>query len=60
VESRLPEATRKTLSAHGHKLSVKGDWDPYFGGVQAVLFDSRSKLLIGGADPRRDGKAIAY
>lgn len=60
VESRLPEPTRKELASHGHKLSVKGDWDPYFGGVQAVLFDSKSKLLVGGADPRRDGQAIAY
>ena len=31
-----------------------------FGGVQAVLFDRNQKVLFGGADPRRDGRVVAY
>lgn len=60
VEGRLPRATREDLAARGHRLSPKGDWDPYFGGVQAVLLDGRAPLLVGGADPRRDGQAAAH
>ena len=44
----------------GHKVVVKGDWDAFFGGVHAVVYDRKQKLLVGGADPRRDGHAAAY
>jgi gamma-glutamyltranspeptidase/glutathione hydrolase len=60
LETRVPAATQKALGTLGHKLTLRGDWDPYFGGVQAVLYDAKAKLLVGGADPRRDGQAIAY
>ena len=60
LEARLPAATQKALGTLGHKLTLRGDWDPYFGGVQAVLYDSKTRQLVGGADPRRDGQAIAY
>ncbi len=60
LETRLPAATQKALGTLGHKLTLRGDWDPYFGGVQAVLYDAKTQQLIGGADPRRDGQAIAF
>ena len=37
-------------------VSIHGDWDSYFGGVHAVLYDCDKGLLYGGADPRRDGR----
>lgn len=60
LEGRVPENAREALVSLGHRLALRGDWDPYFGGVQAVLFERASGLLVGGADPRRDGQAIAY
>ncbi len=47
------------LEAMGHKTTDKGKWNLFFGGVQGIeiLPDG---TLRGGADPRRDGKALAY
>ena len=44
----------------GHAVTVTPDYDAAFGGVHAVLFDHATRLLHGGADPRRDGQAAAY
>ncbi|NLH19614.1 MAG: hypothetical protein GX462_06130, partial [Thermotogaceae bacterium] len=50
------EALRKM----GHELDVRGDYDNFFGGEQAVLYLHDQNVLVGGADPRRDGQAIGY
>ncbi len=60
LEGRVSINTKNALEKMGHKVVVKGDWDPFFGGVQAVLFDRSAKRLDGGADPRRDGRVVAY
>lgn len=39
LEGRVSINTKNALEKMGHKVVVKGDWDPFFGGVQAVLFD---------------------
>ncbi|MEG0070231.1 MAG: gamma-glutamyltransferase, partial [Cetobacterium sp.] len=44
----------------GHEVEVKSDYDPYFGGVHAVMMDYKTKTLHGGADPRRDGQAVGF
>jgi gamma-glutamyltranspeptidase / glutathione hydrolase len=44
----------------GHPVTVGLDYDAAFGGVHAVLFDHAAGMLHGGADPRRDGQAVAY
>ena len=44
----------------GHTLEVKKAYDLYFGGAQGVVIDQRTGMMHGGADPRRDGKAIGY
>jgi len=46
------------LEAQGHALTEKGAWDLYFGGCQGILFAEDG--IQGGADPRRDGKAIGF
>lgn len=56
LEYGFPEATRKGLEARGHRLAPPGN----AGGVQGVAFDPESGALMGGADPRRDGHAIAF
>lgn len=60
IESRIPVEVQNELSQMGHKLIIKKDYDLYFGGAQGVVIDQKSGLLHGGADPRRDGKAIGY
>ena len=60
LEGRVSINTKNALEKMGHKLVVKGDWDAFFGGVHAVVYDRSKKTLFGGADPRRDGQAAAY
>jgi gamma-glutamyltranspeptidase/glutathione hydrolase len=60
IESRIPIDVQNELLQKGHELDVKKDFDLYFGGAQGVVIDHDKGLLHGGADPRRDGKAIGY
>jgi gamma-glutamyltranspeptidase/glutathione hydrolase len=60
MEGRYSINAYNGLVALGHTVTVNPDYDALFGGVHAVLFDHASKLLHGGADPRRDGQAAAY
>ncbi|MBR2934455.1 MAG: gamma-glutamyltransferase [Oscillospiraceae bacterium] len=50
--------TLAALEAQGHTLTEKGAWDLFFGGCQGILFAEDG--IQGGADPRRDGKAIGF
>ena len=60
IEARIPIQIQNELLQMGHELDVKKDFDLYFGGAQGVVIDQRTGRLHGGADPRRDGKAIGY
>ena len=60
MESRVPKDVQQALSNKGHKLSVRKDFDLYFGGAQGVMIDPVTGMLYGGADPRRDGFAVGY
>jgi len=60
VEGRVSLNTFNKLGPLGHTMTTRNDWDPYFGGVHAVLYNYDTKVLMGGADPRRDGQAAAY
>lgn len=60
VEARLSITALEELKKMGHEIVVRGDYDAYFGGVHAVLFDYENGILWGGADPRRDGQAMAF
>ena len=60
LEGRTSINTLKKLEALGHTVNVRADWDAYFGGVHAVVYDRPAKLLKGGADPRRDGQAVGF
>ena len=46
------------LEAQGHAVTDKGGWNLFFGGCQGILFTDDG--IQGGADPRRDGKAIGF
>jgi len=60
MEGRVSINAYEGAKKLGHTVTVRGDWDAYFGGVHAVLYDYDKGLLYGGADPRRDGQAFAY
>jgi gamma-glutamyltranspeptidase/glutathione hydrolase len=60
MESRIPEDVQQALIDKGHKLSVRKDFDLYFGGAQGILVDLKTGTFYGGADPRRDGFAAGY
>jgi gamma-glutamyltranspeptidase/glutathione hydrolase len=60
VESRIPVEVRDALTALGHTVSVRGDYDSYFGGAQAILLDQSSGMICGAADSRRLGAAVGF
>lgn len=59
AESRIPEATREELGRRGHQVNVIADWSWIVGGGQGIARDPESGALMAGADPRRDGYALA-
>ncbi len=60
VESRLPEATILELQRIGHEVRVREPYDKYFGGAQGIMILPDKKLILGGADSRRDGWGAGY
>jgi gamma-glutamyltranspeptidase/glutathione hydrolase len=59
VEGRIPEATRAELERRGHRVNVIDDWSWIVGGAQGIARDPESGAFTAGADPRRDGYALA-
>lgn len=59
IETRVPEEVTKKLEEMGHPITRTSDWDRGMGSVQGVLY-KEDGTLEGGADPRRDGKALGY
>jgi gamma-glutamyltranspeptidase/glutathione hydrolase len=60
MEGRFPEEVRQQLRAWGHELLMQENWTMMFGGGQGIMVDPDSGALMGGADPRRDGYALAW
>ncbi len=60
LEGRYPINAYEGLKKLGHNVTVRGEWDAYFGGVHAIVYDYEKGMLYGGADPRRDGHAAAF
>lgn len=60
IEGAIGEETINGLKALGYNPTVYKNTNLYFGGVQGILINPETKELHGGADPRRDGKAIGY
>jgi gamma-glutamyltranspeptidase/glutathione hydrolase len=59
VERRIAADTRDALTVRGHDVVPIDEWSWTVGGGQGVVRDLESGTLAGGADPRRDGYAIA-
>jgi gamma-glutamyltranspeptidase/glutathione hydrolase len=59
AEARIPAETREGLAARGHQVNAIDDWSWIVGGGQGIMRDPESGALMAGADPRRDGYALA-
>jgi gamma-glutamyltranspeptidase/glutathione hydrolase len=59
-ESRIPLATIQALREMGHEVEAKATYDKYFGGAQGLLVERGKKIILGGADSRRDGSGAGY
>jgi gamma-glutamyltranspeptidase/glutathione hydrolase len=61
VEGRIPVSAVNGLLAMGHKIAaIQDDYSPSQGVAQGCLYDWATRTLYGGADPRRDGQAVAF
>jgi gamma-glutamyltranspeptidase/glutathione hydrolase len=60
VEPRLPEETVAALVKIGYTIEPRGEFDLFFGGAQGIIIDPKTRLRVGGADPRRDGAVVGY
>ena len=59
METRIDEAISDELADMGYTIQRTKDYDTYYGGVHGVVKQADGSLR-GGADPRRDGKALGY
>jgi gamma-glutamyltranspeptidase / glutathione hydrolase len=59
AEARLPAETRAALAGRGHQVNVIDAWSWIVGGGQGIARDPESGAWMAGADPRRDGYALA-
>jgi len=59
VEGRIPADVVAELKKRGHDAQSFADWTMKVGGMQAVSVDPVTGVMTGGADPRRDGYAVA-
>ena len=61
IENAISTEIRDQLRAMEYYLIPygSGEIDLYFGGVQGIKFNNDGSMH-GGADPRRDGKALGY
>jgi gamma-glutamyltranspeptidase / glutathione hydrolase len=60
IETRIPVEVRDGLTALGHDLQLIGDWSTLVGGGQGIMIDPDTGAYCAGADPRRDGYALAW
>ncbi len=59
AEARIAPDVRDGLAARGHQVNTIADWSWVVGGGQGLMRDPESGALMAGADPRRDGYALA-
>jgi gamma-glutamyltranspeptidase/glutathione hydrolase len=60
IETRVPSSVLTELARRGHLIEPVGEYNHIVGGGQSVMIDAESGARLAGADPRRDGYALAY
>ena len=46
------------MTENGYEVKVRGPWEFAFGGVEVIRLHENGQVLMGAADPRRDGYAV--
>ncbi|HXU89257.1 MAG TPA: gamma-glutamyltransferase family protein [Methylomirabilota bacterium] len=59
AEARITPDVRDGLAQRGHDVNPIADWSWIVGGGQGLMRDPESGAFMAGADPRRDGYALA-
>jgi gamma-glutamyltranspeptidase len=59
VESRIPADVIQQLGSRGHKLKIQGPWGT-LSSPTVIMYDAKSGVISGGADPRRGRYAVAW
>jgi len=60
MEGRIPPEVGADLERRGHQVSVVDEWTMLVGGMNAVMRDPTTRIMKGGADPRRDGYVMGW
>lgn len=60
VEGRVDQGVIADLGRRGHDVRLLEPWTWAVGGGHGIRVDAAARALQGGADPRRDGQAVAY
>jgi gamma-glutamyltranspeptidase/glutathione hydrolase len=60
AESRIHDRALRELQDMGHDVRKLPDWAPQVSSVHVVLINPRNGVLMGAADPRREGMALAW
>jgi gamma-glutamyltranspeptidase/glutathione hydrolase len=60
AEGRIPEPVRAGLAERGHQVRTLEPWTWRVGGAHGIAYDPDTGILSAGADPRRDGQAVAF
>ncbi len=60
IEGRVPAEVRADLAQRGHDVETLPDFTWAVGGMHGIMRDPETHVLIGGADPRRDGAAVGW
>jgi gamma-glutamyltranspeptidase/glutathione hydrolase len=60
AESRIPTDVRDELIERGHEIRLLEPFTWKVGGGHGIAINPESGVLTGGADPRRDGQAVAF
>ena len=60
LEGRFSDGVAKQLTRDGYEVKIRGDWEFAFGGVEAIFVHPNQTVLMGAADPRREGYAVGH
>jgi gamma-glutamyltranspeptidase/glutathione hydrolase len=60
LEDRFSDAVAKQLTQDGYDVKIRGGWEFAFGGVEAIFAHPNQTVLMGAADPRREGYAVGH
>jgi gamma-glutamyltranspeptidase / glutathione hydrolase len=60
AEARISESARAGLVERGHQVRTLEPWTWRVGGAHGIAHEPDTGILSAGADPRRDGQAVAF